>query len=193
MLFLCALKTKSVGKGSKGTAFSTPSCDQTIPICRQTAKMLMSSCHQDFSSHGPGSCTKKENISPQNMAQNAPCAVNLMQNFWLRSPLEAPKLVRIPEMDSNQSGAVGGPFDKGSHTPLCCSCCCWWTTTGVVLVVLLLLLLLSLRITLGEGGGDPSSAATAHPDATATLKAEQQLPHCVFCMSMLYGALWCSM
>ena len=63
--------------------------------------------------------------------------------------------------------------------------------TGVVLVVLLLLL--SLRITMGEGGGDPSSAATAHPDATATLKAEQQLLHCVLCISMLYGALWCSM
>ena len=70
----------------------------------------------------------------------------------------------------------------------------WWTTTGVVLVVLLLLLLLlllSLRITLGEGGGDPSSAATAHPDATATLKAEHQLQHCVLCMSMLDGALLC--
>ena len=87
-------------------------------------------------------------------------------------------------------GSWGGPFDKGSHTPFYYSYCCWWTTTGVVLVVLLLLL--SLRITMGEGGGDPSSAATAHPDATATLKAEQQLLHCVLCISMLYGALCCS-
>ena len=49
----------------------------------------------------------------QNIAQNGP-------RFWLWSPLEAPKWVngsRTPEMDSNQSGAVGGiiwgPFQGG--------------------------------------------------------------------------------
>ena len=31
-----------------------------------------------------------------------------MQNFWLRSTLEAPKRVKVKEMDSNQLGAVGG-------------------------------------------------------------------------------------
>ena len=38
-----------------------------------------------------------------------------MQNFWLRSPLEASKRVNVKEMDLNQLVAVGGRGPVGDN------------------------------------------------------------------------------